>query len=698
MKPTAGQPILDFWQPPAGAGAPVAVLATTFALEADFVDRDCLSRFLEVSGIDESTEAGTSRTVDDIVSRIELEDLLSGVTVSVLADRSSIQARSTLRWDLLPVAVPGGLLHSKVAVLMWENATRVLIGSANLTSAGYRRQVEMMLPIDLGPDCLLTGTDLRELADELRSYLDLMPGHGPGLPAWDRAAASIEQFRMRTLDVPDSWGRRRLRTVLAPSSPLPAGTGRSQRRPLDRFDDVWRSFARPNHLRQVSPYYDMDDEAATREIVETILRRWGRSTCMHEVLTLVDPSGNVPVPRYLREKATTTSLLNVTDQERRLHAKCLVATSGDGIAVLVGSSNHTAKGLGVGTARGHREMNIWLCAPTSATREFRALDTLVRGGDAFGPELESCTAEQLRDEDEDPNVSLPTGFEICRAGRDASTGRWVLRFQVERLSIAQLENWHIRLHDRRIYDAERWEDDGRPEQWELWLAAPEPPTAVDVEWVKRAATPTETGGAATAVWAVIVDDLSALPPAPEVSKLPSSLLFSALSRGLSLAEAAAGYLEDREAAATGGTEVDYLALHDDPSHLLRRGRALATALDGLKDRLSAPLFRVNDAEQLRRRLFSTLGPVGLATHLLQDVESNVLAVTEAAFTVAEIVLVCSRVSWHEVIAHGDAESRAVLGDALVALHDVAEDLPALPEEFRNYQLRAFDRAHSCIAI
>lgn len=166
MKPVEEKVLLDRWQPPPGAGAPIAVFAATFALEADFVDRDCLSRFLSVTGVDESTDGGTSRTVDDIVARIELEDLLGGVTVSVLADRSSVQARSTLRWDLLPCSVPNGLLHSKVAVLMWEHSTRVLIGSANLTSAGYRKQVEMMLSIDLGPECLLSRTDLIELADE----------------------------------------------------------------------------------------------------------------------------------------------------------------------------------------------------------------------------------------------------------------------------------------------------------------------------------------------------------------------------------------------------------------------------------------------------------------------------------------------------------------------------------------------------
>ena len=62
MKPT---PLLDFWQKPTGAGEPVAVIATTFALEPDFFERNCLARFLEVSSVDEDTGS-----VDDVVASV----------------------------------------------------------------------------------------------------------------------------------------------------------------------------------------------------------------------------------------------------------------------------------------------------------------------------------------------------------------------------------------------------------------------------------------------------------------------------------------------------------------------------------------------------------------------------------------------------------------------------------------------------
>ena len=167
MKPT---PLLDFWQKPAEAGAPVALFATTFALDPDFFEQNCLARFLEVSSVDED-----NGSIDDIVAHVELQELLQTTRVTVLADRSAPVQRTSLLWDLLSCKVDGGLLHAKVSVLIWEKATRVILGSANLTAAGYRRQIELSLAADLGPQCLFPVDVLTQLARELESYLDLFP-------------------------------------------------------------------------------------------------------------------------------------------------------------------------------------------------------------------------------------------------------------------------------------------------------------------------------------------------------------------------------------------------------------------------------------------------------------------------------------------------------------------------------------------
>lgn len=172
MKPSA---LLDFWDRPEGAGEPVALLATTFALEPEFFERDCLARFLAVSSVEEE-----SGSIDDTVARLELEERLRVPSITVLADRSTRAERSSFHWDLLHCHVRTGLLHAKVAVLLWENATRVILGSANLTSAGYRRQIELAMAADLGPGCLLPGPVLSGLA--VMPSQVVQPGDGCGLP------------------------------------------------------------------------------------------------------------------------------------------------------------------------------------------------------------------------------------------------------------------------------------------------------------------------------------------------------------------------------------------------------------------------------------------------------------------------------------------------------------------------------------
>ena len=89
----SGAKLLDFWSPPDGAGSPVACLATTFTLEADFFSQDCLSRFLSLSMI-----TGEGDAISSIAALLEEEERLSEAQVSVLVDRSSPAETRNLRW------------------------------------------------------------------------------------------------------------------------------------------------------------------------------------------------------------------------------------------------------------------------------------------------------------------------------------------------------------------------------------------------------------------------------------------------------------------------------------------------------------------------------------------------------------------------------------------------------------------------
>lgn len=173
-------------------------------------------------------------------------------------DRSSPVEKRNLRWDVLPVSVPGGLLHAKVAVLLWERSGRIILGSANLTAAGYRRQVEVGLAIDLDEGCAVPKHFLDQVVTELRRLTSLASGPSSGPKGRALVIIDLLATRIEGLGAPRA-GRRDLRLALAPARP-----GVS---PLDRLADVWRG-GRPLRATWLSPFWDDHVPSAAVEAVQ----------------------------------------------------------------------------------------------------------------------------------------------------------------------------------------------------------------------------------------------------------------------------------------------------------------------------------------------------------------------------------------------------------------------------------------------
>ena len=164
--------MLDHWSAPAGSGSAVACLATTFTFDPQFFTDDCLSRFLALSAV-----TGEGDKISSIAATFEEELRLSETAaISVLVDRGTRTDRRNLRWDLIPVSTGNGLLHAKVVILIWERHARIVVGSANLTPAGYREKIEAALAFDITQGCQIPRPVLLGIVSELRSYLELLPG------------------------------------------------------------------------------------------------------------------------------------------------------------------------------------------------------------------------------------------------------------------------------------------------------------------------------------------------------------------------------------------------------------------------------------------------------------------------------------------------------------------------------------------
>jgi len=126
-------PLTQYWMPPdslieSGPGLPWACLATTFEFDAAFFEAELLPRFLGLRFDHSENEPSFL---------VEREEALALSRVAVLVDQSRLDpTQTTMRWDQIPVRVPGGILHAKITLLAWQRFLRVIVGSANLNRYG----------------------------------------------------------------------------------------------------------------------------------------------------------------------------------------------------------------------------------------------------------------------------------------------------------------------------------------------------------------------------------------------------------------------------------------------------------------------------------------------------------------------------------------------------------------------------------
>lgn len=655
----SGVRLLDYWSPPDGSGAPVACLATSFTFEADFFTQDCLARFLSLS-----TVQGEGDRIASIVAVLEEEDKLSEAQVSVLVDRSSPAEKRNLRWDVLPVGVPGGLLHAKVAVLLWERATRIVLGSANLTAAGYRQQVELALAVDLDEGCSVPSSFVADLVVELRSLVDLVPDAVAGPKK--RALSTIATLAARAADLGlPSGGAKDLRLGVAPARP-----GVS---PLDRLGSVWRG-GQPLWATVVSPFWD--DAVPAPAVAAVRKRLTGRPARDRSVTVVVaaDPfTGTVQAPPSLASQGADVAAFDPPDKElRSLHAKLLLVESPEWVAALIGSSNATTAGYGLHRAHGHHELNVWIGCPANS-KTARHLRSLARVGEAI--DVADTAWEAVDDEDEPRAPALPGGFVACVI--DAA--RRQVRFTFDGSGLPA--SWEVRTPaGHTVLTADVWRERGGATEPTVDLPDELLPPYFDVRWDSE-------DGTERATWIANVDDRGALPPPAELRELPVNVLLAALASSRPLPVALEQELRraERAAGAVDNVDLDPLRRFDDSSLLLQRTRHLSLALWRLQDRLQRP---ASNLDALRWRLHGSLGPVAIADGLVAAAVDDRALPGEAHFLLAELALTVASVDWRSVagdIAWSDV--REVVAGVLDAIDQRRSELPPAPHESLDAYVR-----------
>jgi hypothetical protein len=676
--------LLNLWSPDADFGAPIGCVSTTFTFDAGHFEEQCLARFV-------SMETDPSESARAYL--IEREEKLSQVFACILVDQRHAQNQRSLRWHLLPIRLPGlAIQHAKLSLLLWERHLRIVIGSANLTAAGYRTNREMVATLDFTPEQGGPLALVRGCIDYLEALSRFSPGRDNTVGPRAALATFLTDVRRRIGRWSDASPRAGEPSCeLVPLLPAVSGRVRSVTSQLREF---WRGPA-AQVLRIVSPFFDQTDSAVDRtykELTGLLTTRGPRSIeFCSSGCELSDGKVEIDIPKRLadspqRHPSTEHDLKFVEpnspadgDAQRALHAKALLLGHPSFSIFMLGSSNCTTAGLGL-SATPNAELNLAYVVPTASTAFWnQCVKALPPAKDA--PDLAQvsfiATAEDSNDEPA-TGALLPAGF-VEALFRPNPEGGGELQLELEPSHIPA--NFEIFLTNGTVVltDSTWSTTHSRPSQ--VTIALDRAVSNLTVKWQNASDT------WVAAAWAVNVTDTALLAPPDELRNLTLEDLLAVLTSARPIHWAVDERITARdERSGTPPPDVDPHKKVDTSKFLMRRMRRLARALEGLRARMELP---VSSIEGLRWRLQGPLGPIALGRALQAEAGAG------SPFFIAEVATTLQDIRWQL----GGAVKQDALTTELAA---VQRELKALalgpasdtPENLRDYVAEELTRIPS----
>ena len=380
--------LLDLWAPPLGYRLS-SVVATTYQLQADFIEEDLLPVAL---GLRQSPARGRE-------FRIELEKALQDaeITVYLHPDGYTPGLRRSPRVDLVPVPEARlRKLHAKVALLLFvpeqggapaDRMVRLVTGSANLTTSGYRHNIELAVALDDAPGAEpVIATAVRDAAEWLRQIL---PPDTEQTRSQHRALQAVFRARpvpsVRTglefVGLPRAGGLIQalsamdlgtVHTLTAASPFWPTG---------EHADDIASSVLAacrgvPDLVRLVGPCRAVDERLYAEMPPMLLQSLTDRGVERLEVSYASPGFGCAPERAEPQEDegeydsigAGTGSAFSAW---RPLHAKALLLEGSKASALAMGSFNFTRRGLGLHDSASNTEAGVIWCVPSKSTGQLQ---------------------------------------------------------------------------------------------------------------------------------------------------------------------------------------------------------------------------------------------------------------------------------------------------------------------------------------
>ncbi len=402
--------MIDWVRPSEADGPLIGAVFSTYGLsldQPDFFGQDFLPTLLGLGSIRDRGYA----------SPVTMDRTLATSDVSLICDAHAVAAgaRPTLRVDVLPIG--HRLHHAKVILIHRQNRIRLIVGSANLTHEGFRRQREMAVVLDFHeqgklPPGVLTIAVTRWLEalgdsadDQVRRVLN---GVARQVQRWPVVSPTRED--------------------LLPQIVFGGGVV-----PLWRqFADAWPEGEPVLRWYICSPFWPQVQDNAASSPFEAIAgaleaKRASLADSHMEIIARAESANDTALPRFpfalvrhLREHGfpvqrgrIVPARLDAAEEEipdgkaaenRDLHAKWTVLAGPNTVLAMVGSANFTRQGLGV--LRDPTAANIEACVLLKWRRGQWNPETWLPPLGKQAVDWATCSVDDLRDPPEE-EAQLP---------------------------------------------------------------------------------------------------------------------------------------------------------------------------------------------------------------------------------------------------------------------------------------------------
>lgn len=669
--------LLDAWVAPDDAGDPVGCVATSFTFSPAFFEEECLARFLQLE---------SDPTEDGPVYLVEPEEKLAQLTcAAALVDQHHCRGGRSLRWDLISARLPQGLQHAKVSLLYWSNLCRLIIGSANLTEDGYRRNLEVFGVVDFRPEGEAPVSCLLETVAFLRRLAEVGAVGGEVSPPLQRWNALLD----RVLSDCSTWGVTDQESKRSGLQLRPLFTGSGYPTAFETLRELWPGGSAPDTAFVVSPFFDPPDaENAPAVALWKLLRQRGEATVDFFVTGEEVPGEEgifLNAPESLlgaqpaRESATTGFYRVLVPDGRSLHAKGIWIEDSRWSLYQIGSSNFTSAGTGLSTAPNFEANLVYLLDSNRLSKGRDLLELAFPKGKFVDLDVGVNWQPKPSEDEEDigEDLLLPLCFGDATYDVDAKQ-RASVRFSILG---PPPPGWELIIDgdSARFWSESEWRNAGCPGTCEVPWNAERPPSGFWVRWV-------DSQGMAW--WPINVSAGEVLPPPEELKQLPLEVLINILSSARPLHRVLREFLKRRKKAGThanDGVVVDPHKRVDTSQFLLQRTRRISWALNALRQRLERPVVSI---EYLRWRLRGPVGVMALAEALVREARSE----EEKAFLLSELVLELSRVNPESKPGCLDADiHRAEIRSVIEELRSLVPEISAVgPQNLKQYVSSVFE--------